>query len=123
MRQKGDVVDQRCFSASFAALPDCFHLVEIRVFEAAPFTGECVLDSLEATHELCVGRLKRRFRIDIVVAGEVGGGEQQVTDFLSDIGLVPRGHGLADFLEFFADLGEHLFRGQTSRTPLSRRDG
>src|SRR5690606_1730383 len=65
----------------------------------------------EAVLELGGGAAQRAFGVDVELAGEVDGGEQQVAHFVLDAVGVSGGDGFADFLHFLVDFGHHVFGG------------
>ena len=87
--------------------------VAVQAFEAGfrqrhgVFAG-AGFDVAEAAVELDVGVAQRGFALDTELASEVGGGEQQVTQFLVDLGGVAGFRRGSDFVEFLANLGLRL---------------
>src|SRR5271165_1498015 len=98
------------FTVLFALdlLPQCFERFEIGAHCAL---GGERLDAPEAAFELGGGVPQRRFRVDIELAGEVGGGEEDITHLVFQ-GLAPGGLfelGL-EFGDFFFELVEYRTR-------------
>ena len=67
-------------------LPQRFHLFEAGVFGASAFGFKTRLDNLETADEFGVGGAKRVFRVELEMAGEVGHREQQIAEFLRNLG-------------------------------------
>ena len=88
--------------------PKLFHLVEARLVQGAPAIGEAPLDRLEAPLELGIGPPQRPFRIDLEMAGQIGGREQEVADLVLDPLRLSPGDRIGDLSDLLVDLVDDL---------------
>src|SRR5882672_14427 len=67
-------------------LPERFHLLERGVFQRPALSLKTRLDRLEAADEFRIGGAQRFFRVQLQMARQVGHREQEIAEFLRDLG-------------------------------------
>ena len=75
------------FLCQLRRIPERIHLGQIAVSRCLALRGQRVLDGGNAAGEFGVRRAQGGFGVDLQMAGEVGHNEQQVPEFLFDLGL------------------------------------